>query len=47
MRARAPVATATLALATLAGCDSAPDSVVEGVGAPTVLQSSDVHVIGT
>ncbi len=47
MRVGVAVATASLALASLAGCDSAPDSVVEGVGAPTVLQSSDVHVIGT
>jgi len=48
-RTRAAVATAAFALTSLAhtGCDSGPDSVVEGIGAPTVLQSSDVHVIGT
>ncbi len=46
-RARTALATATFALASLLGCDSTPDSVVEGVGAPTVLQSSDVHVVGT
>ena len=43
----AVVATAVFALAILWGCDEAPRSVAEGVGAPTVLRSSDVHVIGT
>jgi len=41
------VATATFALVTLAACDGAPANVASGVGSPTVLQASEVHVIGT
>jgi hypothetical protein len=41
------VVTVTVTLVSLAGCDGATGNVADGVGAPTVLQPADVHVIGT
>jgi hypothetical protein len=41
------ISMALVALTNLVGCDEAPRSVAEGVGAPTILQPTDVHVIGT
>jgi hypothetical protein len=37
----------TLLLASLAGCGAAPDSALDGVGAQSVLDASDVNLIGT
>jgi hypothetical protein len=39
--------TAMLVLWAVIGCEAAPDNVVEGLAAPTILQPSDVHELGT
>lgn len=39
--------TATAMLWTVTGCEAAPENVVEGLAEPTIMQPSDVHVLGT
>lgn len=39
--------TAAVIFWTVAGCEAASDNVVEGLAEPTILQPSDVHVLGT